>query len=116
MIKGQPTAVLWSEAKIQATDELVSFVGGKGFVESSHGVRIQIVADQNHFLCIRVSRAEKFFHLNSPIDLGALLANMHRAPAGKWFGEHENAGGCVRIRSQHGVDAVYWQRSGREFP
>ena len=67
--------------------------GWKGFVESAHRVRVEVVADQNHSFRFRIPRAEKFFHFQGPVNFFAMLANMDHPPAREWFGKHKNAGG-----------------------
>ena len=62
------------------------------FVKRAHRVRVEVVADHEHCVCLHVTRLQQGLHLSRPIDLGALLAHADMAPSLQWLGTHEHAG------------------------
>jgi hypothetical protein len=66
----QPTSMLGGEAEVETTSKLARLAGGKGLVEGSHRVRVQVVADENHFFCCRITCAQKFLLVQTHEDTG----------------------------------------------
>ena len=62
------------------------------FVEGALGVRVEIVANDNHFFALGVATFNQARHLNRPIHFGLLLPNGDLSPLGQRFSEHEDIG------------------------
>ena len=61
--------------------ELAGFGRWKHFVESSRRVRVEVVADQNHFFAFGIAILQKGGHFLRPVKLRSLLAGKRTALA-----------------------------------
>jgi hypothetical protein len=89
----EPTAVFRCVVELDPTDQLSGAVRFKGFVERPLGVRVQVVAHEDHLLASGVAPFQQTGHFDGPVDFRPALAHSHFPPPGERFGEHKNAGG-----------------------
>ncbi len=56
------------------------------------GVRMQIVAHENHLFAASISSLEDACHFHGPVDFRFGHPDSHLSPTREWFREHENIG------------------------
>jgi len=79
----QPTAVLRCVAEVKTAKVRAGLLRFKGFVESAHRVRIQIVHHQSHQFAVGVPRVEQAGDFYRPVHFRALWPGGGRAVAGR---------------------------------
>ena len=84
--------MLGGVAELDATNQGTGLGRLERLLERPLGVSIEIVANQDDFYRLLVSRPQQGFHLDCPIDFGPLWTNRHLSPSSQWLGEHEHAG------------------------
>ncbi len=80
---------------LQPAQEVPRLFGRERLVERSGDMRIEVVTDQDHLLCIGIVLFEKMLHLMRPILLGSRFSYCYPAPLSQRLGEDEPTGDPV---------------------
>lgn len=77
----QPAALLGRVVELDTLHHAASAIRLKNFVERSHPMRVEIVANDNHLAAVGVYPLQQFSHFQSPIQLRFLLPDLHFTPS-----------------------------------
>ena len=104
--RSAPTAVFGRVAPFEAFDQTPGLGGGKGFVERSSGVSVEIVLDEDDRFGLREVDVGEVFQNVGIIDGGAEVGDLDKAPAFERCRHHEQVG--------HPVAGVFVIDAGRK--
>ncbi len=79
-------------AELDPANQLSSSIRIKRLVKRPLGVRMQIVAHENHLVTVGVPSFKDPSHFHGPVDFCFGHPDSHLSPTREWFCEHENIG------------------------
>src|ERR1700736_2032963 len=88
----QPTAMFGRVMELHSSQDPSCLGWLKGFVESSRGMRVQVILHDAHIVGLRVDTIDQPADAVGVVDLGATLGHLHMAPAGQRLNEEKQIG------------------------